>query len=94
MVSNDPGVLLALHDRKSTIFLLFVIFLLLTSLLAQVNFLIIFCVGMTAFGSFLDAFKQPTSVLAVVAAKFPSAATFFVSYIVSRTSCLYVCTKS
>jgi hypothetical protein len=52
----------------------------LTPVRPQINFLIIFTIGLTAFGSFLDAFKQPTSVLTVVASKFPAGATFFVSY--------------
>ncbi|GAA5890334.1 hypothetical protein JCM6882_008798 [Rhodosporidiobolus microsporus] len=46
-----------------------------------INLIIIFCIGATAFTAFLNAFKQPTSVLPVVAAAFPKGATFFTSYI-------------
>ncbi|GAA6026880.1 hypothetical protein JCM8097_005929 [Rhodosporidiobolus ruineniae] len=46
-----------------------------------VNLLIVFTIGRTAFDAFLNAFKQPTSVLPVVAAAFPKAASFFVSYV-------------
>lgn len=35
---------------------------------------------MTAFTAFLNAFRQPVSVLAVVAGAFPRGATFFVSW--------------
>ncbi|GAA5970112.1 hypothetical protein JCM11641_000274 [Rhodosporidiobolus odoratus] len=45
-----------------------------------INFLIVFCIGITAFTSFLNAFRQPTSVLDVIAAAFPKGATFFSSY--------------
>lgn len=41
---------------------------------------LVFCVGISAFTAFLNAFRQPTSVLAVVAAAFPKGATFFVSW--------------
>ncbi|GAA5842731.1 hypothetical protein JCM11251_002335 [Rhodosporidiobolus azoricus] len=46
-----------------------------------VNLIIIFCIGATAFDAFLNAFRQPTSVLPVVAAAFPKGATFFTSYV-------------
>ncbi|KAM0746818.1 hypothetical protein T439DRAFT_329510 [Meredithblackwellia eburnea MCA 4105] len=46
----------------------------------MVNIVIVFCIGMTAFASFLNAFRQPTSILSVVAAAFPKAANFFVAW--------------
>ncbi|KAI5481744.1 DUF221 domain contaning protein [Pseudohyphozyma bogoriensis] len=45
-----------------------------------INVLIVFCIGLTAFTSFLNAFKQPGSVLNVIASAFPKGATFFVSW--------------
>ncbi|SCV71005.1 BQ2448_3767 [Microbotryum intermedium] len=42
--------------------------------------ILLFCIGLTAFNSFLNAFRQPTSVLTVVASSFPKGATFFVSW--------------
>ncbi|GAA5865963.1 hypothetical protein JCM8547_002898 [Rhodosporidiobolus lusitaniae] len=45
-----------------------------------INFLVVFCIGITAFSSFLDAFRRPTSVLNVIASSFPNGATFFVGY--------------
>lgn len=46
-----------------------------------VNLLIIFCIGITAFTSVLNALESPTSVLDVVASAFPKGATFFTSYV-------------
>ncbi|GAA5927178.1 hypothetical protein JCM10213_005601 [Rhodosporidiobolus nylandii] len=49
-----------------------------------INFLIIFCIGITAFTSLLNVFsalRQPESVLSIVAAAFPKGATFFTSYV-------------
>jgi hypothetical protein len=44
------------------------------------NFIVVFCIGISAFTAFLNAFRQPVSVLAVVAGAFPKGATFFVSW--------------
>lgn len=48
--------------------------------LHSINFIVVFCIGITAFTAFLNAFRQPVSVLAVVAGAFPKGATFFVSW--------------
>ena len=48
--------------------------------LYSINFIVVFCIGITAFTAFLNAFRQPVSVLAVVAGAFPKGATFFVSW--------------
>lgn len=45
-----------------------------------VNILVVFCVGMSAFTAVLDAFKEPGSVLKVIASAFSKGATFFVSW--------------
>ncbi|KAM0792556.1 hypothetical protein ACM66B_005221 [Microbotryomycetes sp. NB124-2] len=45
-----------------------------------VNLILVFCIGITAFNAFLNAFKTPGSVLQVVAEAFPKGATFFVSW--------------
>lgn len=45
-----------------------------------VNIVIVFCVGVSAFTAFLDAFQTPASLLKVVADSFPKGATFFVSW--------------
>ncbi|SCZ98412.1 BZ3500_MvSof-1268-A1-R1_Chr7-1g09128 [Microbotryum saponariae] len=47
---------------------------------SMTNIILLFCIGLTAFNAFLNAFKQPTSVLTVVASSFPKGATFFVSW--------------
>lgn len=52
----------------------------LTRLYRAVNIVIVFCVGLSAFTAFLDAFKSPGSVLTVIASAFPKGATFFVSW--------------
>ncbi|GAA5931546.1 uncharacterized protein JCM15063_001498 [Sporobolomyces koalae] len=45
-----------------------------------INFIVVFCIGISAFTAFLNAFRQPVSVLTVVAGAFPKGATFFVSW--------------
>ncbi|GAA6006475.1 hypothetical protein JCM11491_004976 [Sporobolomyces phaffii] len=45
-----------------------------------INFIVVFCIGISAFTAFLNAFRQPVSVLTVVAGAFPRGATFFVSW--------------
>ncbi|GAA5822842.1 hypothetical protein JCM10212_001470 [Sporobolomyces blumeae] len=45
-----------------------------------INFIVVFCIGISAFTAFLNAFRQPVSVLNVVASSFPKGATFFVSW--------------
>uniref|UniRef100_A0A0K3CLP7 DUF221-domain-containing protein n=2 Tax=Rhodotorula toruloides TaxID=5286 RepID=A0A0K3CLP7_RHOTO len=50
-----------------------------------VNLLIIFVIGITAFSAFLNAFRQPVSVLTVLAGAFPKASTFYTSYILLQT---------
>ncbi|BGP22946.1 DUF221 domain contaning protein [Rhodotorula toruloides] len=52
---------------------------------APVNLLIIFVIGITAFSAFLNAFRQPVSVLTVLAGAFPKASTFYTSYILLQT---------
>lgn len=44
------------------------------------NIVIVFCVGVSAFTSFLTAFQTPESLLKVIANSFPKGATFFVSW--------------
>lgn len=52
---------------------------------ATVNLLIIFVIGITAFSAFLNAFRQPVSVLTVLAGAFPKASTFYTSFILLQT---------
>lgn len=49
---------------------------------------LVFCIGLSAFTAFLEAFKTPTTVLAVVAAAFPKGATFF-GQLKIPLSCIY-----
>ncbi|KAJ8295574.1 putative membrane protein [Rhodotorula toruloides] len=57
----------------------------LLTLSPSVNLLIIFVIGITAFSAFLNAFRQPVSVLTVLAGAFPKASTFYTSYILLQT---------
>ncbi|KAK4058594.1 hypothetical protein OIO90_000038 [Microbotryomycetes sp. JL221] len=45
-----------------------------------INLVLVFCIGLSAFNAFLNAFKTPESLLQVVAQAFPKGATFFVSW--------------
>lgn len=54
---------------------------------------IVFCVGLAAFNGFLTAFRQPASILPVIADAFPKGATFFVSVNCSPSDCSSVGTN-
>jgi hypothetical protein len=49
-------------------------------LLLLLTRLLRFCVGLSAFTAFLNAFRNPASVLPIIAKAFPQGATFFVSW--------------